>query len=62
MTMSVGGEFTLAVTFRNVEDHFTWTVVVSMTLILLGIEGFSGMSWLACLGMIIMSPSSPVRD
>jgi hypothetical protein len=38
------GEFTLAVTFRNVEDHFTWAFAGSMALILIRIEGFFGMS------------------
>jgi hypothetical protein len=46
----VGGVYTMAVTFRNVEDHFTWAFAGgSMALILIGIEDCFGTRWLICL-------------
>jgi len=38
------GEFTLAVTFRNIKDHFTWTFTGVYGPNSHGIEGFFGMS------------------
>lgn len=43
------GEFIVACSFINVVDRFIWAFVVSMDLILIGIEDFYGMSWLVCL-------------
>lgn len=65
------GEFTLACSFRNVDDHFTWALWVFMTLILMGIEDFFGMNWkiylvggtcLGALGEILTSLVSLVKD
>jgi hypothetical protein len=38
------GEFSLTVTFRNVDDHFTWAFAGA--LIPIGIEGSFWMTWL----------------
>jgi hypothetical protein len=42
------GKFTLAVTFKNVEIISPGLLRVFMTLILIWIKGFFGMSWLVC--------------
>jgi hypothetical protein len=65
------GKFTLAVTFKNVEIISPGLLRVFMTLILIWIKGFFGMSWLVCLvggpclsalGVILTLIGSPVRD
>jgi hypothetical protein len=64
------GVYSLVVSFRNVADHTTSPLQVFMVLILLGIEAFYGMNWLACsvdgiclgtLKVILMSLASPVK-
>ena len=62
------GVYSLVVSFRNVADHTTSPLQVFMVLILLGIEAFYGMNWLACsviclgtLRVILMSLASPVK-
>jgi hypothetical protein len=64
------GEFTLAITFRNVEDHSTWAFAgvygpnLDRDRRLLFDELTGLLSWWHCLGVlevILMLPDSPVR-
>jgi hypothetical protein len=42
------GEFLLAISFKNVENHFLGLLHMFMDQILIVIEGFYGMNWLVC--------------
>lgn len=43
------GEFIVACSFKNVENHCPGLLHVFIVLILMGLEGFSWMNWLVCL-------------
>jgi hypothetical protein len=64
------GEFSLAISFRNIEDYSTWAFAGAYGPNADDIEGLCGMSWLVCsvggaclgvLGMILTSPVSLVK-